>query len=79
MSSTNISTLWNGSWYIDRFGTGVALEDAIGSHACSLEASLRVTNVILLGCSIFLQQLGTVIFRPEGTHHPPPTLFDILL
>jgi len=27
-----------------------ALEDAIGSHACSLEASMRVTNGIPLGC-----------------------------
>jgi hypothetical protein len=30
------------------------LEDAIGSHACSLEASRRVTNGIPLGCSLFL-------------------------
>jgi hypothetical protein len=30
------------------------LEDAIGSHACSLEASWRVTNGIPLGCSLFL-------------------------
>jgi glucose/arabinose dehydrogenase len=31
-----------------------ALEDAIGSHACSLEASMRVTNGIPLGCSLLL-------------------------
>jgi hypothetical protein len=30
------------------------LEDAIGSHACSLEASRRVTNGIPLGCPRFL-------------------------
>jgi glutathionyl-hydroquinone reductase len=29
-----------------------ALEDAIGSHACSLEASNRVTNAIPLGCPL---------------------------
>jgi hypothetical protein len=34
------------------FGQGFALEDAIGSHACSLEASMRVTNDIPLGCSL---------------------------
>jgi hypothetical protein len=28
--------------------------NAIGSHACSLEASRRVTNDIILGCSLFL-------------------------
>jgi hypothetical protein len=30
------------------------LEDAIGSHACSLEANMRVTNGIPLGCSLLL-------------------------
>ena len=30
------------------------LEDAIGSHACSLEANMRVTNDIPLGCSLLL-------------------------
>jgi hypothetical protein len=30
------------------------LEDAIGSHACSLEASRRETNGIPLGCSLLL-------------------------
>jgi hypothetical protein len=30
------------------------LEDAIGSHACSLEANMRVTNGIPLGSSILL-------------------------
>jgi hypothetical protein len=28
------------------------LEDAIGSHACSLEANIRVTNSIPLGCQL---------------------------
>jgi hypothetical protein len=37
----------------------IALEDAIGSHACSLEASMRVTNAIHLGCSLLLS-VGTV-------------------
>jgi hypothetical protein len=31
------------------FSTEFALEDAIGSHACSLDASTRVTNGIPLG------------------------------
>jgi hypothetical protein len=31
-----------------------ALEDAIGSHACSLEVNMRVTNGIPLGCSFLL-------------------------
>jgi hypothetical protein len=35
------------------------LEDAIGSHACSLEASERVTNGTHLGCSLLLPG-GTV-------------------
>jgi hypothetical protein len=30
------------------------LEDAIGSHACSLEANTRVTNGIPLGCLLML-------------------------
>jgi hypothetical protein len=30
------------------------LEDAIGSHACSLEANMRVTNGIPLGSSLLL-------------------------
>jgi hypothetical protein len=30
------------------------LEDAIGSHACSLEANMRVTNGIPLRCSLVL-------------------------
>jgi DNA topoisomerase-2 len=32
-----------------------ALEDAIGSHACSLQASTHVTNIIPLGCSLNYQ------------------------
>jgi hypothetical protein len=31
------------------------LEDAIGSHACSLEANMRVTNGIPLGSSLSYQ------------------------
>jgi hypothetical protein len=41
------------------------LEDAIGSHACSLEASMRVTNAIPLGCSLLL---------PVGTAYHVQTL-----
>ena len=29
-----------------------ALEDAIGSHSCLLEANMRVTNSIPLGCQL---------------------------
>jgi hypothetical protein len=36
------------------FRQNFTLEDAIGSHACSLEASRRVTNGIPLGCPLFL-------------------------
>jgi hypothetical protein len=35
-----------------RFCNRFTLEDAIGSHACSLEASMRVTNDIPLGCPL---------------------------
>jgi hypothetical protein len=41
------------------FRQKVTLEDAIGSHACSLEAKMRVTNGIPLG-STFLFPVGTV-------------------
>jgi hypothetical protein len=37
-----------------RFRQKFTLEDAIGSHACSLEANTRVTNVIPLGSSLLL-------------------------
>jgi hypothetical protein len=36
------------------------LEEVIGSHACSLEANMRMTNGILLGCPLLLP-VGTVI------------------
>jgi hypothetical protein len=36
------------------FRQKVTLEDAIGSHACSLEANTRVTNGISLGSSLLL-------------------------
>jgi hypothetical protein len=35
------------------------LEDAIGSHGCSLEVSMRVASGIPLGCSLLLP-VGTV-------------------
>jgi hypothetical protein len=38
-----------------RFSTDFAREDAIGSHACTLEVSTRVSNGILLGCSLSYQ------------------------
>jgi hypothetical protein len=41
-------------WYSVRFRRNFTLEDAIGAHACSLEASKRVTNGISLGCSLLL-------------------------
>jgi hypothetical protein len=31
----------------------ITLEDAVGSHACSLEANMRVANSIPLGCQPF--------------------------
>ena len=34
------------------FESNFALEDAVGSHACSLEASMRVTKDIPLGCPL---------------------------
>jgi hypothetical protein len=36
------------------FRQKLTLEDAIGSHACSLEANMRVTNDIPLGCLLLL-------------------------
>jgi hypothetical protein len=39
-----------GSFFRQKF----TLEDAIGSYACSLEATMRVTNGIPLGCSLVL-------------------------
>jgi hypothetical protein len=40
--------------YDSSFRQKLALEDVIGSDACLLEASMRVTNSIPLGCSLFL-------------------------
>jgi hypothetical protein len=37
-----------------RFRHKFTLEDAIGSHTCSLEANMRVINGIPLGCSLLL-------------------------
>jgi hypothetical protein len=36
------------------FRQNFALEDAIRSHACSLEVNMRVTNRILLGSPLLL-------------------------
>jgi hypothetical protein len=36
------------------FSDRASLKDAIGSHACSLEANMRVTNGILLGNPLLL-------------------------
>jgi hypothetical protein len=41
-------------WHGARFRQKFTPEDALGSHACSLEASMRVTNGIPLGCSLLL-------------------------
>jgi hypothetical protein len=43
---------WNGTVRV--FWQKFALEDAIGSHACSLGANTRVTNGIPLGRPLFL-------------------------
>jgi hypothetical protein len=48
---------WSGPMRV--FRQKVTLEDAIGSHACSLEANMRVTNGIHLGCPLLLP-VGTV-------------------
>jgi O-acetyl-ADP-ribose deacetylase (regulator of RNase III) len=42
------------------FRLEVSLEDAIGAHASSLEASMRVTNGIPIGVSLLLP-VGTII------------------
>jgi hypothetical protein len=55
------------------------LEDAIGSHTCSLEANTRVTNGIPLGSSLFLP-VGTVncvqtlkvLLAPSSSNRAPP-------
>jgi hypothetical protein len=47
------------------FKQNLALDDAIGSHACSLEENMRVTNAIHLGCSLLL---------PASTVHSVQTL-----
>jgi aspartate/methionine/tyrosine aminotransferase len=41
--------------YGARFRQRFTLEDAIGSHACSIQASRRVTNAIPLGCPLSYQ------------------------
>jgi hypothetical protein len=41
-----------GDLYDTHFMTGFALQDAIGSHACSLETCVQ-SNSMHLGCSLF--------------------------
>jgi hypothetical protein len=50
--ATGLIALWD--WYGARFRQKFTLEDAIGSHACSLEANTRVANGIPLGSSPLL-------------------------
>jgi hypothetical protein len=40
--------------HVARFRQGCTLDDAIGSHACTLEANMRVTNGIPLRCPLLL-------------------------
>jgi hypothetical protein len=49
-----VSALHKIAVYGARFQQKFTLEDAIGSHACSLEANTRVTNGIPLGSSLLL-------------------------
>jgi hypothetical protein len=53
--------------YGARFSTGFALEDAIGSHACSLQANMRATNSIPLGCPPLYRCHHKLCLSPEGT------------
>jgi hypothetical protein len=39
-------------WYGARFLTRISTQDTIGSHACSLEASMRVTNSFPVGWTL---------------------------
>jgi hypothetical protein len=48
-----VSTIGLRLLYVRIFGQKFALEDVIGSHTCSLEASMRVTNDIPLGWRLF--------------------------
>jgi hypothetical protein len=50
---------WSAAMYGARFSTEFTPEDAIGAHACSLEANMRATNGIPLGCLLLLP-VGTV-------------------
>jgi hypothetical protein len=49
----------HGSGTVRGFRQKVTLEDAIGSHSCSLEPSMPMANDIPLGCSLLLT-VGTV-------------------
>jgi hypothetical protein len=55
-------------------GQKFTLEDAIGSHACSLEVNMRVINGIHLGCPRFLPLhtvncVQTLKVREAFSHH----------
>jgi hypothetical protein len=45
---------WHGLCTVRVFRQKSTLKDAIGSHACLLEAYMRVSNGIPLGCPLFL-------------------------
>jgi hypothetical protein len=58
--SVTFPLIMNDFWYIPKgtvrvFRQKFTLDDAIGSHACSLEANIRVTNGIPLGSSFSYQ------------------------
>jgi hypothetical protein len=55
--------------YGARFRQKFTLEDAIGPHACSLQASRRVTNGILLGSSLFLPVHTVNCVQTLKAHH----------
>jgi hypothetical protein len=55
-----VSTTWQKGTVCD-FRQKFALDDAVGSHACSLEANMRVTHDIPLGCPLLLP-VSTVNF-----------------
>jgi hypothetical protein len=61
------------------FRREITREDAIGSHACSLEASRRVTNSIPLGRSLLLP-VDTVncVQTPKGGYMSGISQFVVL-
>ena len=56
---------------VPNFRRDSALEDAIGSHACSLEANMRVTNGIPLGCP---QHLTVATVNSDQTLKAPSSM-----